>query len=319
MFPLYSILVPLALAAITCFATPSLAQSPIRLVVPLSAGGATDGAARIVAKPLSEALGQPVIVENRPGADGTIAALAVINAKPDGQTLFFSSTTAICAVPTMKKSPPYDPVTAFTPVSMVGPLEMMLVAHPSVEGRSLAEVLRHVRANPGKVNFATSNSTALLASAQLQRAAGLQATNVPYKGDAPALIDLVAGRVQLMYASPGAPNQFIQQGKLRAVAALSPARIAALPDVPTMKEAGMEGLSIVPWVGILGPAGLPAETANRLSAEIVKLLARPEVREQLAQLGVKAQGSDPATLGRFIREQIATWHEAVRAAGIQPE
>ena len=297
----------------------ALAQTPIRLLVPLSAGGATDSAARIVAKPLSEALGQSVIVENRPGADGTIAAQAVIGAKPDGTTLFFSSTTAICAVPTMRKNPPYDPTTAFTPVSMVGPLEMVLLAHPSVKGRTLAEVLRYVKANPGKVNFAASNSTALLASAQLQRSAGLEAINVPYKGDAPALIDLVAGRVQLMYASPGAPQQYIQQGKLHAVAALSPSRIATMPDVPTMKEAGMEGLSIVPWVGILGPAGMPADVSNRLSAEIQKIVARPEVQAQLANFGVKAQGSDPATLGRFIREQITNWHEAVRAAGIQPQ
>jgi tripartite-type tricarboxylate transporter receptor subunit TctC len=309
------------LGALVCasVASAALAQAPIRLIVPLSAGGATDGAARIVAKPLSEALGRPVIVENRPGADGTIAAMAVINAKPDGNTLFFSSTTAICAVPTMRKDPPYDPTSAFTPVSMIGPLEMVLLAHPSVEGRTLAEVLRYVGANPGKVNFAMSNSTALLASAQLQRRADLQATNVPYKGDSPALIDLVAGRVHLMYASPGAPMQFIQQGKLRAVAALSPSRIGVLPDVPTMKEAGMDGLSIIPWVGILGPAGMPEDVTNGLSAELVKIVARPDVQEQLANFGVKAQGSDPATLGRFIRVQIAAWREAVRAAGLQPQ
>jgi len=307
------------LAAIVLVSAASLAgaQTPIRLMVPLSPGGATDSAARIVAKPLSELLGQPVIVENRPGADGTIAAAAVIGAKPDGLTLFFSSTTAICGVPTMRKSPPYDPTTAFTPLSMVGPLEMMLLAHPSVEGKTLAEVLKYVRANPGKVNFATSNSTALLASVQLQRSAGLQATNVPYKGDSPALLDLVAGRVQLMYASPGAPGQHIQQGRLRAVAALSPNRIAGLPDVPTMKEAGMDGLSIVPWIGILGPAGMPADLTARLSGAIAKVVAQPEVKEQLAKFGVIAQGSDSATLDRFIREQIATWREAVRAAGIE--
>ena len=180
-------------------------------------------------------------------------------------------------------------------------------------------MLRYVKANPGKVNFASSNSTALLASVQLQRGAGLQAVNVPYKGDAPALVDLVAGRVQLMFGSPGAPMQFIQQGRLRAVAALSPSRIAVLPDVPTMKEAGVEGMSIIPWVGVLGPAGMPPDVVARLSAEITKGLAKPDVQEQLVQFGVKAQGSDSASLARFIREQIAAWSEAVRDAGIPLE
>lgn len=309
----------LAAFALASAASAAIAQAPIRLLVPLSAGGATDSAARIVAKPLSEALGQPVLVENRPGADGSIAAMAVINAPPDGATLFFASTTAICAVPTMRKNPPYDPASAFAPVSLVGPLEMMLLAHPSVEGRALADVLRYVKMNPGKVNFAAPNNTALLASIELQRGAGLEATNVPYKGDAPGLVDLVAGRVQLMYASPGAPQQFIEQGRLRAVAVLSPSRIASLPDVPTMTEAGMQGLSIVPWVGILGPAGMPAELTGRLSVEIRKIVARSDVQQQLARFGVKAQGSDPGAFGRFIREQIASWREAVRAAGIEPQ
>jgi tripartite-type tricarboxylate transporter receptor subunit TctC len=314
------------LAAFACAATlactvaaAAYPQGPVRLVVPLSPGGATDSAARIVAKSLSDALGQPVIVENKTGADGSIAAMAVIGAKPDGQTLFFSSTTAICAIPTMRKNPPYDPTTAFTPISSVGTLDLALFVHPSVEGKTLAELLRYVKANPGKVNFASSNSTALLASVQLQRGAGLQAVNVPYKGDAPALLDLVAGRVQLMFGSPGAPMQFIQQGRLRAVAALSPSRISVLPEIPTMKEAGVEGMSIIPWVGVLGPAGMPADVVSRLSNEIAKSLARPDVQEQLVQYGVKAQGSDSAALGRFIRDQIAAWSDAVREAGIPLE
>ncbi len=294
-------------------------QGPVKMVVPLSPGGATDSAARIVAKALADSLGQPVVVENKPGADGSIAALSVINSKADGQTLFFASTTAICAVPTLRKNPPYDPRTALTPVSMVGTLELVLFAHPSVEGRTLADVLRYVKANPGKVDFASSNSTALLASVQLQRGAGLKSVNVPYKGDAPALVDLVAGRVQLMFGSPGAPMQFIQQGRLRAVAALSPSRIATLPEVPTMKEAGVEGMSIIPWLGVLGPAGMPADVVGRLSGEMAKILAKPELQEQLVQFGVKPQAMDSAALGRFIREQIGAWGDAVRDAGLQQE
>jgi len=312
---LASLACAVSLASTAAFAYPN---GPVRLVVPLSPGGATDNAARIVAKGLSEALGQSVVVENKPGADGTIAAMSVVNAKPDGQTLFFSSTTAICAVPTMRKNPPYDPRTAFTPVSLVGTLEMVLLAHPSVEGKNLLEVIRYAKANPEKTNFATSNSTALLASVQLQRGAGLQSVNVPYKGDAPALVDLVAGRVHLMFASPGAPMQYIQEGRLRAVAALSPSRITTLPDVPTMKEAGVEGMTIIPWLGVLGPAGMPADVVKRLSADMAKVLANPETRAQLIKFGVKAQATDSAGLGRFIREQIGAWDEAVRAAGIEP-
>jgi tripartite-type tricarboxylate transporter receptor subunit TctC len=241
-----SLAIAAVLASVVAPAAAQYPNRPIRLIVPFPAAGAADLSARVVAVPLSQALGQPIIVENRPGADGAIAADVVIKAAPDGYTLFYGTNTALCSVPAMRKNPPYNPVTDFTPVSLVGTFGFFLFMHPSVPAQTLAELLSYARANPGKLNYATGNSTSILATARLKINERLEMVEVPYKGDAPATLDLVAGRVHLMIATPGTAAAFVKEGKLRALVALQPTRSSILPDVPTYVEAGLPPLAITP-------------------------------------------------------------------------
>src|SRR5689334_20709093 len=221
---------------------------PIRLIVPFPAAGTADIAARTVAQALSQALGQQIVVENRGGADGAIAGAAVIASPPDGYTLFFATTTALNAAPTLHKTPPYDPLTAFTPISLVGKFGFFLMVNESVPAKTVPELLAWVRANPGKVNYGTGNGTSILTTAQFAASEKLDMVHVPYKGDAPASADLIAGRVQLSIAtlSAGVLPQ-IREGKLRVLATLLPNRSPLVPDAPTAAEAGLRGLTISPW------------------------------------------------------------------------
>jgi tripartite-type tricarboxylate transporter receptor subunit TctC len=309
----------LAILAVLALAAPVAAQypnKPLRLIVPFPPAGAADLAARVVAQPLSQALGQPIVVENRPGADGAIAADAVIKAAPDGYTLFFGTNTAMCAVPALRKNPPYDPVTEFTPVSLVGKFGFFLFVHPDVPAQTVAELLAYARANPGKLNYATGNSTSLLATAQLKSLEHLDIVEIPYKGDAPATTDLVAGHVQLMFATAGTAVPFVKDGKLRALATLLPSRSSLLPDVPTLAEAGLPLISILPWAGLFGPAKMPKEIVDRLATEMAAVLARPDVREQLDRYAFAGQSSTPAELATLLREQLDAWRRTVREVGI---
>ena len=310
------------LAAWTVFAAPAAAQypsKPIRLIVPFPPAGAADLSARAVAVPLSQALGQPVIVENRPGADGAIAADAVIRAAPDGYTLFYGTNTALCGVPAMRKNPPYDPLTEFTPISLVGTFGFFLFLHPGVPAKTLAELLDYARANPGKLNYATGNSTSVLASARLKAQERLEMVEIPYKGDAPATADLVAGRVHLMIATPGTAVPFVKEGRLRALATLSVTRSPLLPDVPTNVEAGMAPLTIMPWAGLFGPAKMPKDVVLRLAKETAAVVARPEVRKQLEHYAFDGRSSTPEELATFLKEQVDVWSRTAREVGIVPD
>jgi tripartite-type tricarboxylate transporter receptor subunit TctC len=307
------------LAALVLVAAPVAAQypnKPLRLIVPFPPAGAADLAARVVAQPLSQALGQPIVVENRPGADGAIAADVVIKAAPDGYTLFFGTNTAMCAVPALRKNPPYDPLAEFTPVALVGKFGFFLFVHQDVPAQTVAELLAYARANPGKLNYATGNSTSLLATAQLKSLERLDMVEIPYKGDAPATTDLVAGRVQLMFATPGTAVPFVKDGKLRALATLLPTRSSLLPDVPTLAEAGLPLISISPWAGLFGPAKMPKKIVDRLAAAMATVLARPEVREQLDQYAFAGQSSTPEELAALLKEQLDAWRRTVREVGI---
>ncbi len=294
-------------------------NKPIRLVVPFPPGGAADLAARTVAQPLSQALGQPIVVENKPGADGAIAAEAVMKAAPDGYTLLFATNTAFCAVPAMHKSPPYDPVADFTPVSLVGKFGFFLFVNASLPARSVAELLEYARANPGKLNYGTGNSTSILATAQLKLLERLDIVHVPYKGDAPATADLLAGRVQMMFATPGTALAQVKEGRLRALATMLPTRSSLLPEVPTTAEAGLPKLSIVPWGGLFGPAKLPRDVVDRLARATGAVLARAEVREQLDRFAFEAASSSPEELGAFLKEQLDIWRRTVQQVGIKQE
>jgi tripartite-type tricarboxylate transporter receptor subunit TctC len=311
-----------ALASVALFALPAAAQypnRPIRLVVPFPPAGAADLTARAVAQPLSQSLGQPVIVENRPGADGAIAADLVVKAAADGYTLFFGTNTAMCGVPAMRKSPPYNPLTDFTPISLIGSFGFFLFTSATVPAQSLRELIDYARANPGMLNYATGNSTSVLASARLKAQERIEMVEIPYKGDAPATADLVAGRVQLMIATPGTAVPFVKEGRLRALVTLSPSRSPLLPDVPTNAEAGMSPLAITPWAALFGPAKLPKEIVDRLAHEVAAVVARPEVREQLERHAFDAKSSSPEELGLYLKEQVDVWIRTAREVGIVPD
>ena len=312
----------IAAACLSLAALPAAAQypsKPIRLIVPFPPGGTADAVARIVAQPLSLALGQPVVADNRPGADGVIAADAVIKAQPDGYTLLYGTNTGMSAVPTLRRNAPYDPVRDFTPISLVGKLGFFLFVHSSVPAKSFAELLDYARAHPGKLNYATGNSTSIVATAQLKLIENLDIVHVPYKGDAPATTDLVTGRVQLMFATPTAAIGHVKEGRLQVVATLGAKRSPLLPDVPTTAELGLTRLSIQPWNGLFGPAKLPKDIADRISRETRAVIARAQVREQLDRQAFEGQGSTPEEFSAFVKEQLEAWGKAIREAEIQPE
>jgi tripartite-type tricarboxylate transporter receptor subunit TctC len=308
-----------ALAAFCAGAGAQYPSKPIRLVVPFPAGGAAELGARIFAQPLGQALGQPVIVEARPGGDGVIAADAVMKAAPDGYTLLYATNTAFNWVPATRKAPPYDPVADFTPVSLVGYFGFFLFTHPSVPATSVAELIAYARANPGKLNYGTGNSTSQLLTAQWKAFEKLDIVQVPYKGDAPLTIDLVGGRLHLAFATPGTALPQVKEGKLRALAAMFPNRSPLLPDVPTAAEAGLGKLSITPWGAVFGPARMPKEVVDRLARELAVVLRRPEVREGLGKIAFDPKSSTPEELAAFLKVQIEVWRRTAEEVGIKPE
>lgn len=308
----------LAAAAAPVGAQGQFPNRPIRIVVPFPPGGGADIAARVIAVPLGEALGQPIIVENKAGADGVIAGEAVMKAPADGYTLLFGTATGMSAVFAFRKSVPYDPVADFTPISRMGSFVFFLYVPEDLPAKTVAELLTYVRANPGKLNYGTGSGTGIIASAQLVQVAKLDVVHVPYKGEGPLTTEMLAGRVQWMFAAGGPVLPHVRAGKLRALATLLPARSSLLPEVPTLSELGIK-LSIDPWGGLFGPAGLPRDVVDRLNREMVKVIARPDIREQLGRLAFAAQSSSADEFRGFVRDQLGTWKSVAKEAGIQPE
>jgi tripartite-type tricarboxylate transporter receptor subunit TctC len=309
-------------AAFAAFAAAAGAQypdRPIRLIVPFPPGGAAELGARIFTQPLGQALGQTVVVETKPGADGAIAAEAVMRAAPDGYTLFYATNTAFNWVLATRKSPPYDPLTDFTPVSLVGYFGFFLFTHPSLPAKSVAELIAHARANPGKLNYGTGNSTSQLLGAQLKQLENLDIVHIPYKGDGPLTVDLLGGRVQMAFATPGSAAPQVKEGKLRALAAMFPSRSPLLPEVPSAQEAGLGKMTLTPWGGVFGPKGMPKPVVDRLARELAVVLKRPEVREAFGKLAFEPKSSTPEELTVFLKQQIDVWTSTAREVGIKAD
>ncbi len=305
-----------SMLAISCAASAQYPARPMRLIVPFPPGGAAELGARIFAQPLAQQLGQPVLIETRPGADGAIASEAVRQAAPDGYTLYYGTATGMSWVPAAKKVPTYDPIADFTPVSMVGTFGFFVLSHASVPAKSLGELIAHVRANPGKLNYGSGNATSILATTQFAAQQKLDVAHIPYKGDGPLTLDLVAGRVQFAIMTPGLAVPHIKEGKLRALATMLPNRSPLLPDAPTMAEAGVEKVSITPWGGLFGPAKMPKDIVDRLSREMAVVLAKPEVREAFGRLAFEPRSSTPQELTAFVAEQLEAYRRAARASGL---
>ncbi|ART47643.1 Bug family tripartite tricarboxylate transporter substrate binding protein [Acidovorax carolinensis] len=297
-------------------------NKPVKLIVPFSAGGSVDAAARIVGQGLAQQLGQPVIIDNKPGADGSIATNEVIKSRPDGHTLLFATNTAILAVPTLRLKPPYDPLSALTPVGFWSRQSaFFLFMHPSVPANNLKELIGFAKANPGKLNYATGNSTGELAFVQMRRLAAMQVTKIPYKGEAPAVPDLLSGSVQIMLASTISLLTMAKEGKLKVLAVIGDKRNALAPEVPTFAEAGFSGITVIPWGGVFAPTGTPRDVIDRLSREMSVILRRPEVVKQLEQQGVSVQDSypDPDEMKSFVSSQLDIWRRLVADEGIERE
>jgi tripartite-type tricarboxylate transporter receptor subunit TctC len=304
----------LALAAAS--ATAQYPTKPVRIVVPFLAGGPVDTTARVIQQALSRALGQPVIVENRPGADGAIAAQSVASAVPDGYTLFFGGSSTMVSVPVLRKNPPFDAVADFTPISLIGRFAFCMFVHPDVPAKTVTEFVAHARANPDKLNFATSNLTEFMFAAQLMKSAGISMVRVPYKGAAQAIPDLIAGRVQLDFVPISAGLAHYRDGRLKLLATVLPQRVAVAPEVPTMAEAGFPGVTVSPWQGIFGPPKLPKEIVERLSRELNLILQSAEVRAQYDKQGFQPEPSTPDALAAMLKSDLQTWGQIVREAGI---
>jgi len=314
-----SILLFLAAAFATFAVNAQYPDRPVRLIVPFPPGGAAELGARIFTVPLGQALGQPIVIETKPGGDGMIAADAVMKAAPDGYTLFYATNTAFNWVLATRKTPPYNPLTDFTPVSFVGYFGFFLFSNPGVPAASVAELIAYARANPGKLNYGSGNSTSQLFGAQLKQITNIDIVHVPYKGDAPLTVDLLGGRLHLAFATPGSAAPQVKAGKLRALAAMFPTRSPLLPEVPTAAEAGLGKMSLTPWGGVFGPKGMPREAVDRLARELAVVLKRPDVREAFGKIAFEPKSSTPEELTAILRQQIEVWSSIARQVGIKPE
>ena len=303
--------------------SPTSAQSrypnrPIKFIVPFPPGGNIDFVARAIAQPMGQALGQPVLIDYKPGADGLIAGEVVAKSSPDGYTFMFGGSTGMSFAPAAHKSMPYDVLTDFTPVGRIGTVGFFVYVHADVPAKTFAELVSYARANPGKLHYGSGNATSMVTTAQITKANKMDMVHIPYKGDAPLFLDIVAGRVQVAVGS-GVALPFVQDGKLRALATLMANRSPLLPDVPTLVETGMPEIPNVPWSGLFGPAKLPREVTDRVSRELSQVLTRSDVREQLGKVAFECHTSSPEELATLAKDQLAIWAKASRDAGVWPE
>ena len=288
---------------------------PIRIVIPFGAGSSTDAVMRVLSPALAAALGQPVVIEPRPGADGAVSAIEVARSAPDGYTLGIGSGGPLAAVPALRKNPPYDVVNDFTPISDIGRYTVFLFVNSSVPATNLQEFAAYVKANPGKLAYGTGNPSGIVAFAQMNALLGLDMLHVPYKSAPMVMPDLLANRVQALMDPPAVALAYVREGRLRALVTTLNRRSPLLPDVPTIHEAG----TISNWMGLIGPAKLPREIVERLNREVGAVLRQPEVVAALARQAFIPNPSTPEQFGAFIREQVQSYGSLLRAAGVQPD
>lgn len=302
----------------------SLAQAawpskPVRILTPFTAGGATDVIARSLAGLLSVAIKQPVNVEPKPGADGALAAQELLRQPADGHTVYLATASALSYVPNVRKSPGYDALKDFTPLTQFMTFSFYLMVHESLPGARLAEVLAHVKANPGKYSYASGNSTALLAAAQLMASAGADMTHAPYKGESQAVVDMVGGRIHMMWASPSVMPALLKDGKFRPMAVLLPERSTAFPEVPTIGEAGMPLVNVVPWGGFVVPASTPRDIAAAVAKALREAIAHPEMRAPADKAGLVLRPGSSEAFAKLLVEQAAAYGQAIKQAKIPQE
>lgn len=291
-------------------------RKPLRIVVPFQSGSATDTAARLIGDSLSKAMSRPVMVDNKPGAEGLIAAKEVINADPSGDVLLFSTNTAVTGINTFHKKPFYDPLTDLSPITQIGEFPFFLVINANLPFSSTEGFIKYAKANPGKLNYASGSSSALIAMAQLIGNSGLELQHIPYNSEPPAVIDLVGGRVDVMFATPTTTAGFVKEGKLRALITTTKSRLDKYPEIPTMTDAGFENLPLVPWGGFFGPRGMTPAVRKQLSDAITATLADPVLIAALAEHHITVTTSNPEAFSAFLEEQLGLSLKVVKENGL---
>ncbi len=294
---------------------------PIRMIVPSTPGGSVDTLARTVGTHLSQRWGQQVVVDNRPGAGGAIAAETTAKAPPDGYTLIMATIASMATNVSLARSLPYDPVRDFAPVTQVASQQLVLLVHLSVAAKSPAELIQMAKAKPGQLSFASAGngSGGHLSGELFKLLAGVDIVHVPYKGIAPALIDVMSGQVAMTFASVISATPPIKSGKVRALAVTGAHRSPALAEIPTMAESGVRGYEASTWYGVLAPKATPRAIVMKLHDEIVAILKLPEVKDRLLNEGAEPVGNTPEQFGEFIKAEIAKWGKVIKAAGIKAE
>ncbi len=297
------------------------ADKPVRIVVPFAAGGPTDVVARVLAPRLAASLKRTVIVENRVGATGAIGAAYVAKSAPDGDTLLLGTSSIMAANPNLTASLPFDPVGDFTPISLVATVENILVVHPSVPVKSVKELVAYAKANPGKLSYASSGvgSTYHLGAEMFRSMTGIEWTHVPYKGAAPAIQDVLAGHVPVMFDNASSAIQNMKAGRVRALGVASLRRYPSLPELPTIAEEGLPGYETTIWIALFVPARTPAAQVQQLNREVQAAVNSAEYKERLQGLDMQPRVSSPQELADYLKSDLAKWARVVKDAGIKPE
>jgi tripartite-type tricarboxylate transporter receptor subunit TctC len=310
---------PIAIALVTA----ASAQAPypnrnITLVLPFAAGSGTDTTTRLIGKEVGTALGVSTVIDNKAGANGSIAASYVARSAPDGYTLFVTTNTTHSANPFLLKNMTYDPMKDFTPIARTGDLPFMLVIHPDIPANSVAELIALAKKEPGKYSYASGSSSAIVSGATFARLAGIDLLHVPYKSSPPALTDVIAGRVSMMFVDVPTGLPHVNAKALKALAVTTKRKSALLPELPTMDET-VKGFDITSWQGWLGPANMPKDMVAKLNAEIRKVIERPEIKSQLAERGMEAFSGSPEEFEAFLKEQLVLWEKLITDAGIEKQ
>jgi len=315
------LLAGLALLAATAAYAQPYPSRPIRLIVPFPPGGSTDILARALGQKLAENLAQAVVIDNRPGAGGSIGAEAAAKAAPDGHTVMMGHLGTLAVNPAIYKSLPYDPVKSFAPVSLMAMVPSVLVVNPQVPAASAAELIAYARANPGKLAYgsAGAGSTSHLTTEYFKLATGTDILHVPYKGIGPMLTDLISGQLSMGLDGSPAVMPHVNSGRLRALAVSGLKRLDSLPQIPTLDESGVKGFDASGWYGIVAPTGTPREIVMRLNAEIRRIMQTPDLRARLDNEGAIPAPGSPEEFAAFIQSEIARWGAVLRRAGIQPQ
>ena len=308
----------LALGATGANAQPYPNKS-ITIVVPFAAGSGTDSIARIIGQYLQNALGQSVVIENKVGASGVLAATYVARAAPDGYTLLMATNSTHSANPHLFKALAYDPVKDFAPVARAGSYVFMLVVNPAVPAKTLPELVAYAKANPGKLTYASGNTTGIVAGETLKHKAGIDILHVPYKSTPPAINDVLGGRISMMFIDLAPGLEHVRAGTMRPLAVTTKERSALLPDLPSLAEAGIPGYDVTSYAALFAPAGTPKEIVEKLNTEVQKIIANPDAKARIAVTGFDAFSGPPETLAAFVQSELVNWGKLIKDAGIEPQ